>query len=137
MTMEFEGLPNKIFNKIESYDFNELIGCIITDIIKTDAEIFLKIKNRQFAIMHMQDCCEDVYIEDVTGNLDHLLNYPLIMCESCNNNRNPKTYHDTATWTVIKLATIKGYVTIRFCGDSDGCYCEDANLYLLKGEEGE
>lgn len=132
MTIEFEGLPNKVFTNIESYGADYLKGKIITAISRTDTEIFLTVEDKQFAIMHMQDCCEEVYIQDITGSLNSLLNYPITMSEIITNNATPKyKSEDSATWTFIKLATIKGYVTIRFYGASNGYYCEDAELYKL------
>ena len=91
---------------------------------------------------HEQDCCEIVTVEDVCGNPDNLLNSPILMAEEANyHNATPLEKelpegHYSFTWTYYKLATIKGYVTIRWFGSSNGYYSEKVTIESNE-EEGE
>lgn len=87
---------------------------------------------KKYYLMHQQDCCESVDIEDVVGDLSDLVGNPILVAEeslSHDSEGKDVSEYDSCTWSFYKLATIKGYVDIRFFGTSNGYYSETANLY--------
>lgn len=89
-----------------------------------------------YALMHCQDCCESVTVEDICGDLSDLENSPILVAEVSTNDKLPaptKEQQDVSElWTFYKLATIKGSVDIRWFGSSNGWYSVEVDF--LKGE---
>jgi len=117
---EFEELVGKTFTRIKNEGSDELV------FYDTDGEIYV--------MYHQQDCCESVYIEDIDGDLDDLLNSPILMAEAVSESGNDTGY-GTSTWTFYKIATIKGTVTLRWLGESNGYYSESVDFIRLTDEE--
>lgn len=111
-------------------EFSDLLGKICTSVTKSDDDgeiCFTLDDGRKFKLHHYQACCESVYIESIVGDLMDLVGSPLTMVEesvSCGRNED----YDSITWTFYKLATIKGYVDVRWCGISNGYYSESVDF---------
>jgi hypothetical protein len=126
--------------------FSELLGKTILSINKQEDRIeficedelsILKNVFIAYVMHHNQDCCETVCIEDINGDLDDLIGTPVLQAEERISSENPEDftknnpdeYQDSFTWTFYHLATIKGYVTIRWYGESNGYYSENVDFY--------
>lgn len=113
--------------------FEDLNGLTLTNIEKSFDELIFTLDNgERYKLYHSQDCCESVYIEDVIGDLNDLVDSPLLMAEEVSNEPEPKFkgdyVPDSYTWTFYKMATVKGYVTIRWFGESNGYYSESVDF---------
>lgn len=129
-----------------SASVEDLMGKIIVTIDKDDSELIFKtLDGYTYKMYHDQDCCESVYIEDIIGDLDDLIGTPVTMAEciqqdgkelkgnSSDDDEHEYDYSDeSSTWTFYKIATYKGYVTIRWFGTSNGYYSETADFAVMK-----
>jgi len=122
-----------------SCDFKELLGQTLTSIdviegVKSwekDGIQFHVSGGRKYALAHWQDCCEDVYIESIVGDLDDLVGAPILRASEDTNqecDREIRVQDDSHTWTFYNLAIIKGHVTIRWYGTSNGYYSEEVDF---------
>lgn len=142
----FSDLKGKILTKIETGDDGERMTFHCSD-------------GTVFQLKYYQDCCARCSVEDVCGELEDLLNCPILLAEEVESDkptgevlaerrkeyetekseRGDDWYYDSfedycssrfesETWTFYKLATIKGAVTIRWYGSSNGYYSESATF---------
>ena len=120
-------------------DVSELVGKTLKDITLMDQDkiTFTCNDGTIYEMYHDQDCCESVTIEDICGNLEDLVGSPILMAEEATSGKNPegiaKEFQDSFTWTFYKFATVKGYVTIRWYGESNGYYSEGVS-FRKRGE---
>ena len=123
-------------------DIKQLLGKIITNIeVEDDQVTFTTSDDAVYRMLHYQDCCESVTVDDVIGDIKDLLNSPITMAEEVTSDENPegfeREWQESFTWTFYKLATIKGYVTIRWYGESNGYYSESVDFCQIRdGKEG-
>ena len=111
--------------------FSDLVGKILVEcyINHSDAlgedEIFFKLDNGEvYKLYHQQDCCEHVYVESIDGDLNRLLNQPILLAEENSNSGEDKQGYGSETWTFYKLSTNLDSVNIRWYGSSNGYYSE-------------
>lgn len=85
------------------------------------------------------DCCNAYWLDDICGELRDLIGSPLIEAEEVTNMEKPPVpveAQEHYTWTFYKLGTIKGSVTLRWFGTSNGYYSESVYFekYVRKEE---
>lgn len=96
-----------------------------------DAVVFELEDGATLYLSHNQDCCENVWLEDVVGDLEDLVDSPFAITEEVVEQEESSEWGDSSTWTFYKLSTIKGSVTIRFCGTSNGYYSERVDVIVV------
>lgn len=130
-----------------SIQFKNLLGKTLSDVTGGvgDAEIVFTLDSGEmYRLYHEQDCCESVSVESIVGNLSDLVGSPILMADEAvggnvpaeiqaqrDEQKQTNEYYyapDSETWTFYKLATIKGYVDIRFLGESNGYYSESVDF---------
>lgn len=116
--------------------FEGLVGKTLTSIVKTDDDyemLFTLDDGIQYKMYHDQDCCENVSVESIVGDLSDVMGSPILLAEEVTQDVNDgakamNEYDDSFTWTFYKLSTIKGSVTIRWYGTSNGYYSESVSF---------
>lgn len=123
--------------------FEELLGKTIDEINGaeegSDVILFRCRDNSMYAMYHEQECCENVDINDICGDINCLIGKPILKAEEVIHTSGEEDcpdkldeYDESYTWTFYTLATIKGYVTIRWYGESNGYYSESVSLVKIK-----
>lgn len=122
--MPFEGLKGKTLQSVTLSDDKENIE-------------FTTVDREKYSLYHSQDCCESVSVEDICGELSDLVGSPILLAEeSTNDKEDPEDlkekyksdYRESFTWTFYRLATVRGAVTIRWYGTSNGYYGEGVSF---------
>lgn len=138
-------------------EISTLLGKTLKEVSQTNDEIIFTLEDdTQYKMFHSQDCCESVSIDDIEGDLQDLVGSPITQAESVSNEDFEKQwensftekteygdkktkdggyYPESHTWTFYKLATIKGYVTIRWFGESNGYYSESVDFCKVGDED--
>lgn len=110
-----------------------MIGKIFTSVTGSvgDYEMVFSDGVDTFCFYHNQDCCESVMIEDITGDLSDLVGSEILMAEQVDGTIPAdfnEEHHECVEWTFYKFATRKGYVDVRWMGESNGYYSTDVSL---------
>ena len=119
-----------------------LIGKTIKSIVvaEDNREVrFYCTDESSYLMYHSQDCCEDVWLDDVIGDdLQSLVGSEIQIAEVRTNNdpeikpKKEDAYIDSVTWTFYELGSHSGRVTLRWCGTSNGYYSEEVDFVQTK-----
>ena len=115
-------------------DIADMVGKVFTSVKNVDGtELVFENDTERYVFFHSQDCCEHVRIEDIVGDLSDLEGQPLLKAEETQNlfdviKSIDRELPESGTWTFYKFATRKGYVDVRWLGESNGYYSESVDL---------
>jgi hypothetical protein len=115
---------------MKTSDFFELVG---KTIVKLDEDGLETSDGNKYIFYHEQDCCESVGLFKMEGDVNNILNSPVILAEE--DGSEPKDfdakYEDSYTFSNYFLETAKGRLEIYFLGSSNGYYGESMNFYKV------
>ena len=111
------------------HGLKDMIGKVFTSVTSNGSEMIFENANERFTFYHYQDCCESVYIYDIVGDIEDLVGTPILVAEEVSGTE-PAEYRcsESCTWTFYKFATFKGWVDVRWVGESNGYYSEAVDL---------
>ena len=110
-------------------EFHEFVGHTIANIERSHDELIFTLSDgEKYKLYHDQDCCESVWLEDVTGEFDDLIGSPILKADEVTNSQDDpegaevehKEWRDSFTWTFYHIVTFKG--------ESNGYYSESVDL---------
>jgi hypothetical protein len=108
-----------------------MVGTIFPIVTADGSELIFENANERYVFAHSQDCCESVYIESIVGDIEDLVNTPILIAEESSGDTPADSTAEPCesyTWTFYKFATFKGYVDIRWLGESNGYYSESVDV---------
>ena len=115
----------------DNVKFSSLNGLDIVEVdglsVGSDEVTFKTLCGRQFKMYHNQDCCEDVSIDDVCGDVGDIIGL-VISAEERESEGDEGEYDETSTWTFYDIQTSKGSVNIKWLGSSNGYYSESVDF---------
>ena len=142
--------------------FEDLVGHHIVDIKglqKDSEEVSIITKTHIFKLYHEQDCCESVWLEDIEGDRNDLIDGIVISAGEATSEdgyvpyeseasgkyfktlaligalpefTNPPQQGESNTWTFYHIQTSKGHVMMRWNGSSNGYYSESVYVEITK-----
>lgn len=115
---------------MKTTEFSDLTGEILRKVVGEIGSTIMRFETldgKKYVMQHYQDCCEDVEIADICGDLSDLLYSPILSAYESSNSDTSGRY-DSGTWTFYHLQTAKGSVVIRWLGTSNGYYSEDVDF---------
>lgn len=113
-------------------EIGDMVGVTMADVRGDEGDeelLFVADDGRRWRFYHSQGCCEHVQLEEVVGDLDDLIGAPLLQAEEVSSDGAPEPLEGGSyTWTFYTFRTIKGSVTVRWLGTSNGYYSEGVDF---------
>lgn len=107
------------------FTINDLVGKTFSKVVVNEYKTDMMFSNDEywFQFYHQPECCECVSIEEIIGDLNDLIDTPILEArEDVSDVPDDLKRDDTNQWTFYNFRTIKGSVTVRWFGSSNGWY---------------
>lgn len=117
-------------------ELSDLIGNVFDTVTLNGGAVEFYNNNKlMFCLHHEQSCCEIVELIDGFDELHLLQNGPIMQSYATYSHDGELKYtengnsYDNLTWSFYTFSTFYHSVTLRFYGQSNGCYSETVDLY--------
>ena len=109
----------------------------VTGLEKGSEEVVFTTDRGTLTMLHDHDCCETVEVEDWTGDVADIIGQAVIVFEERTSETEPPRADpdfgadwipESYTWTFYEIRTTGGDMQIRWWGESNGYYSEEACL---------
>lgn len=120
-------------------EFSDLIGKTITAVEGGEGDDiidFFTSDGEHYKMLHYQDCCEYVTVDDVVGGrLQDLVGEEILDAYESSHVNEPPTseWAESYTWTFYTIRTMNRTLTIRWYGESNGYYSESVDFEKVAG----
>ena len=96
----------------------------------SEATVFTCGDGSSYRMYHIQECCENVRLEEVVGDPKALVGQKVLAAfESTNRDGDPRhPWSESWTWTFYTIRTMKHTVVFRWLGESSGYYSESVDF---------
>lgn len=122
---------DEVFTEEDSKFINDYSYFVSND---QDA-IYFELENDTLVIFkHNRECCEEVNIKDIVGNLRDLIGEPLLEAEVVIN-ENEGTRSDRQQNTFFKFTTCKANVNVSWFGTDNGYYSTTVSMRQVERSE--
>lgn len=137
--MEYPYRKESEFYSVKEVDFSDLIGKKIVEVSGLKAQstyVYFRTEcGKEYGMVHHQDCCESVDVEDVDGSAEDLVNATVMDARVETRSLGDegveaREAYDSFTYTFYHIRTDRGYVVIRWYGSSNGYYSESVSFML-------
>jgi hypothetical protein len=117
-------------------NITEMLGKTYYKVTASEDYLEFKGEDNVVCFYHSQECCESVWIEEIFGDLSDLQDTPILDArEDANGEEEGDYYYDVTQWTFYTFRTIKGTVTVRWCGTSNGYYSTSVSYDVDPGRK--
>ena len=141
-------ITNEQISNAEHVDFEDLKGLTITkvEMLISDAKWQKNYDNQinqvlltmsdgsRYLLYHEQDCCEDVYLEQIIGYPEHLIGSEILEAKT-ESDEFGDMGDDVTELTFHHVKTAKGTVVFKWNGSSNGYY--NMGVWQVKLREAE
>lgn len=134
---KFEELVGKIIENVSINTDHRDDGCLVSiktiDFLNVRDKLGHRILNQYehhvYKMIHNQNCCEDVYLDEFSlEELRNILHKKILSAEVVTNDKSND--NESILWTFYKLRAHDGTsATLRFIGESNGYYSVDVDFY--------
>jgi hypothetical protein len=125
-------MSNIVEEEIEEIKDHKILFVSLTRDAFGQDNLFIRTDKKFFCMRHSQDCCEEVHLIDGFDDLRGLVGSTIISLTKVTNKTDPipeNVYaNDSHLWTFYKIATLKGFATLRWFGSSNGYYSEEVDF---------